>query len=176
MYSWRFHPRYKTHSWLKALNRNMCLCISKLTSLENAFEEIYCEKYLRAILLITYLFLHGYDCTDSTLTNMNEWVHEEMIVMCYIPHQKSKVLALFLMLLCISGTFLREMFSKMKHESLCMSVKVKFSPLSQRLDLISVSVFSLSDCDTARNSSANHIQTLIRHIFKLVSCASLVST
>lgn len=74
--------------------------------MENTFEEIYCGKYLRAILLITYLFLYGYDCTDSTLTNMTEWIHEETKVMCYIPHQKSEVLLLFRKALCISGTFL----------------------------------------------------------------------
>lgn len=66
--------------------------ISEPTSSENTFEEIfYCAKYLRAMLLITYLFLYKYHCTDSTLTNMNEWIHEETRVMCYIPHQKSKV-------------------------------------------------------------------------------------
>lgn len=61
------------------------------------------------MLLITYLFLCVYDCTDSTLTNMNEWIHEELRVMCYIPHQKSEVLLLKKKkkkALCISGTFL----------------------------------------------------------------------
>lgn len=55
-------------------------------------ESFKCAKYLRAILVITYLFFYGYDCSDSTLTNMNEWIHEETRVMCYITHQKGKVL------------------------------------------------------------------------------------
>lgn len=46
------------------------------------------------MLLITYLFLCVYDCTDSSLTNMNEWIHEEQRAMCYVPHQKSEVLLL----------------------------------------------------------------------------------
>lgn len=59
-------------------------CVSKPTSSENPFEEIfYCAKYLRAILLITYLCLYGYDCTESTWTNVNEWIHEDSRVMCY---------------------------------------------------------------------------------------------
>lgn len=72
----------------------MCRCIfPSPTSSENTFEESFkCAKYLRAILVITYLFFYGCDCSDSTLTNMNEWIHEETKVMCYITHQKGKVL------------------------------------------------------------------------------------
>lgn len=56
--------------------------------------------------------------------------------------------------MCISGTILwcRDLLSGMKHKSLCISGREKFSGLSQRLDLISVStdgsVFWLSVCDT----------------------------
>lgn len=54
------------------------LCVSKATSSENTFEEsFYCAKHLRAILLITYLFLNQYDSANSTLTNMNECTHEQ---------------------------------------------------------------------------------------------------
>lgn len=43
--------------------------------IRNTFEEISCSaKYLRAILLITYLFLSMYDGTDSTLNNVNEYM------------------------------------------------------------------------------------------------------
>lgn len=82
------------------------------------------------MLLITYLFLCVYDCTDSTLTNMNEWIHEELRVMCYIPHQKSEVLLLkkkkkkhcvFQAHFCGA----RDLFNAMKHKSLCISVKGK---------------------------------------------------
>lgn len=136
----------------------LCWCISKPTSSENTFENIfYSVKYLRAVLLITYLFLCVYDCTDSTLTNMNEWIHEELRVMCYIPHQKSEVLLLKKKKHCVFQAHFcgaRDLFTEMKHKSLCISVKEKFSALSQRLDLISVStngcVFSLSVCDTAK--------------------------
>lgn len=80
--------------WAQNSRRKTCRCIfPSPTSSENTFEESFkCAKYLRAILVITYLFLYGYDCSDSTLTNMNEWIHEETRVMCYIPHQKGKVL------------------------------------------------------------------------------------
>lgn len=67
------HGAKLSHLWLKALHKKLCWCISKSTSTENTFEEIfYSVKYLRAMLLITYLFLCVYDCTDSTRTNMNE--------------------------------------------------------------------------------------------------------
>lgn len=58
--------------------------------------------------------------------------------------------------LCISGTILwrRDLFNGMKHKSLRISVRERFSALPQRLDLISVStdggVFWLSVCDTVR--------------------------
>lgn len=85
-------------------------------------ESFKCAKYLRAILVITYLFFYGYDCSDSTLTNMNEWIHEETRVMCYITHQKGKVLLRYKKKrLCISSTLFRgtrDLFSGMKHESL----------------------------------------------------------
>lgn len=51
------------------------ICISKPTSSENTFEEISCSaKYLRAFLLIAYLFLSVHDSTDSTLNNVNEYM------------------------------------------------------------------------------------------------------
>lgn len=79
--------------WLEALDEMDVF--SKSISSENTFEDIlYSVKYLGAVLLITYLFLCVYDCTDSTLTNMNEWIQEELRVMLYIPHQKSEVLLL----------------------------------------------------------------------------------
>lgn len=154
----------------------MCWCVSKPTSLENTFEEIvYCAKYLRAILLITYLFLYGYDCTDSTLTNMNEWIHKETRVMCYIHHQKGEVL-----LLSFSFSFF---FVKntvyFRHISVVPGIcsmgwninhsaslrNKKFSALSQRLDLISVStngsVFWLPVCDTAKHRI--HLQNKCIH-------------
>lgn len=87
----------------------MCWCISKPTYSENTFEEIfYCVKYLRAIRLITYLSLYGYDCTDSTLTNMNEWIHEERewCVISLIKRVKYCYFFSFQKALCISGTFL----------------------------------------------------------------------
>lgn len=107
------HGAKLSHLWLKALHEKLCWCISKSTSTENTFEEMfYSVKYLRAMLLITYLFLCVYDCTDSTLTNMNEWIHEELRVMCYIPHQRVKYCCFkknknkIKKALCISGTFL----------------------------------------------------------------------
>lgn len=49
--------------------------ISKATSSENTFEEISCSvKYLRAILLITYLFLNVFDSTASTLNKVDEYM------------------------------------------------------------------------------------------------------
>lgn len=56
--------------------------------------------------------------------------------------------------MCISGTILwrRDLFNGMKHKSLRISVRERFSALPQRLDLISVGtdggVFWLSVCDT----------------------------
>lgn len=128
----------------------MCWCISKPTSSENTFKEIfYCVKYLRAILLITYLSFYGYDCTNSTWTNMNEWIHEETRVMCYIPHQKwSEVLQFFYFM---EGFFFRTVYFRrisvvpeicsagwnINHSA---SLWKRNSQLfSQRLDLISVS-------------------------------------
>lgn len=79
----------------KKKKEKLCWCISKSTSTENAFEEIFCGvKYLGAMLLIAYLFLCAYDCKDSALTNMNEWIRGELRVMCYIPHQRVEVLLL----------------------------------------------------------------------------------
>ena len=138
----------------------MCWCISKPTSSENTFEEIfYCVKYLRAILLITYLSLYGYDCTDFTLTNMNEWIHEERewCVISFIKRVKYCYFFLFRKHCVFQAHFCgtRDLFNGMKHKSFCISVKEKFSALSQRLDLISVStngsVFWLSICDIAKN-------------------------
>lgn len=142
----------------------MCWCISKPTSSENTFEEIfYCAKYLRAILLITYLFLYGYDCTDSTLTNMNEWIHEERRVMCYIPHQEWSTATFFFFFFFFwkSNVYFRHisvvpgicsMGWNINHSA---SLWKKFSALSQRLYLISVStnssVFWLSVSDTAKH-------------------------
>lgn len=126
----------------------MCRCIfPSPTSSENTFEESFkCAKYLRAILVITYLFFYGYDCSDSTLTNMNEWIHEETKVMCYITHQKGKVLLRYnKKKLCISSTLFRgtgDLFSGMKHESLHFCERKKITALSQRWGLISVSTNS----------------------------------
>lgn len=115
------------------------------------------------MLLITYLFLCVYDCTDSTLTNMNEWIHEELRVMCYIPHQKSEVLILKKKRKKKSTVYFRhisvvpEICSMGWNINHCASLwkEKKFSALSQRLDLISVSingcVFWLSVCDTAKH-------------------------
>lgn len=53
--------------WYKALPEKLRGYIFKPTSSENTFEEIFfCAEYLRAILLITYLFLREYDGTDFT--------------------------------------------------------------------------------------------------------------
>lgn len=178
MNSCGFRPWYKpSHLWLKALDEK-CVGVFLNPLPSNAFEEIfYCAKYLRAILLITYLSLYWYICTNSTLTNMNELIHEEMRVMCYIPHQKSQVLPLFFFFLeqCyvfqahFCGT--RDLLNGMKHKSLRISVKEKFSALSQRLGLISVStngsLFWLSVCDTAKHiiqlqNNCIHQNTLIQ--------------
>lgn len=60
--------------WAQSSQCKMLWCVSKATSSQNTFEGIFCcAKYLR---VITYLLLDGYDCTDSTLTNMNEWIRE----------------------------------------------------------------------------------------------------
>lgn len=120
------------HLWLKALHKKkLCWCISKSTSTENTFEEVfYSVKYLRAMLLITYLFLCVYDCTDSTRTNMNEWIHEELRVMCYIPHQRAKYCCfrkkkkkhcVFQAHFCGA----RDWFNGMKHKSQCISARGK---------------------------------------------------
>ena len=77
----------------------------------------------------------------------------------------------------------RDLFNGMKHKSLCISVKEKFSALSQRLDLISVStnggVFWLSVCDTAKHrihlqNNCIHQNTLISDTLTLVTSASLL--
>lgn len=152
----------------------MCWCVSKPTSSENTFEEIfYCVKYLRAILLITYLFLYGYDCTDSALTNMNEWIHEELRVMCYIPHQKSEVLLFFFF--STSTVYFRHI--SVVPEICSMGWNINHSAslwknnsqlFSQRLDLISVStngsVFWLSVCDTAKHRLHLQKQLHPKHI------------
>lgn len=142
-------------------------------------ESFKCAKYLRAILVITYLFFYGYDCSDSTLTNMNEWIHEETRVMCYITHQKGKVLLRYKKKDCISSTLFRgtrDLFSGMKHESLHFCERKKITALSQRWGLISVStnssVFWLSVCDTAKQhsfqlqNSCIHQNTLIGYEVK----------
>lgn len=135
-----FEPRCKpSHFCLKALDEKMCWCISKPTSLENTFEEIYCAKYLRMILLITYLFLCGYDCTNSTLTNMNEWIHEETRLMCYMPHQKSKALIHFF----LNST----VFQVPGICSLGWNINHSASPWKKNW------FWSLSVCDTAKHTS-----------------------
>lgn len=76
----------------------------------------------------------------------------------------------------------KDLFNRMKHKSLCMSVKEKFSAFSQRLDLICVStdgsVFWLSVCDTAKRrvqlqNNCIHQNTLISDTFTLVASALL---
>lgn len=63
--------------------------------------------------------------------------------MCYIPHQKSKVQILFLSVFQAHSCGSRDLFNEMKRASVVssdyslISVKEKFSALSQRLDLIS---------------------------------------
>lgn len=60
---------------LVAQSSSWKMCISKPTSSENIFEEISRSvKYLRVILLITYLFLSVYDSADSALNNVNEYM------------------------------------------------------------------------------------------------------
>lgn len=141
--------------WLKALVEKF---VFPNPLHQNTFEEISgCAKYLGAILLITYLFHSVYDGTDSTLNNVNEYMKTEewwiislikRVKCCSFWKKKNGAM-------CISGTILwcRDLFSRMKHKSLCISEREKFSALSQRLDLISVStdgsVFWLSVCDTA---------------------------
>lgn len=76
----------------------MCRCNSKPTSLEkNIWRDLLLCKISLSDTSDNISFpLYGYDFTASTLTNVNEWIHEELRVMCYIPHQKGEVLLHFL--------------------------------------------------------------------------------
>lgn len=111
------------------------------------------------------LFLCVYDCTDSSLTNMNEWIHEEQRAMCYVPHQKSEVLLLKKKKRkekapSISGTFCGagDLFSRVKHKSLCISVKAKDSQLVHIWSL-SVPTAVCFDCHSVTQQSTEFIGT-----------------
>lgn len=76
--SFTVYPEVPAIVWSSSLvAQSSCwkMCISKPTSSENTFEEISCSvKYLRAILLITDLFLNVFDGTASTLNKANEYM------------------------------------------------------------------------------------------------------
>lgn len=81
VYLWRcFHRGTNiTTSGSKLLMKNVLVCFpNPLPRKIHLRDLVLCKK-------ITYLSLFGYDCTESTWTNVNERIHEELGVVVYIP-------------------------------------------------------------------------------------------